>query len=57
MDVRKFAVNIINKRITEKTEIIKKKDDVLNQTEDRVLEPKLEKWRLKERKYEFSERI
>lgn len=55
-EIKDFAKKIITERNQTLEKQIKEIDNKLNH-ELRNLEPKLQKWRLKERKHEFVERI
>lgn len=51
-----FAKKIITERNEAHEKLIKEKDNILHD-EHRDIEVKLKKWRLKERKHDFVERI
>ena len=55
-DVKIYAERLFKKRNGEHFAELKKKDK-MSKLADRNLDQKLEKWRLKERKHEFHERI
>lgn len=56
-DIKDYAKKIMDKHNHKHYEKIKKEDNILNENTERDLDPKLKKWRLKERKIEFEEKI
>ena len=56
-EVKKYATKIINKRNDKHIKQIVDLEEQLNPTEERDLDPQLTKWRLKERKHDFTEKI
>jgi ABC-type phosphate transport system auxiliary subunit len=56
-DVKKYAEHMFKKRNIKHIDDIKKKDELLSKNHERNIEDRLEKWRLKERKKDFHERI
>lgn len=55
--MKKYAEHMFKKRNLKHIDEIKKKDELVSKNHERSLEDKLQKWRLKERKKEFHERI
>ena len=55
--VKALAETLIKKRGDKHVDTILKKDDMMSEIVERDLEAKLKKWRLKERKHDFQERI
>eukprot|EP00347_Sterkiella_histriomuscorum_P020948 403335841 len=56
-EVRDYAKHVIEKRDNMKVKYIVDRDDVMTDELEKDVEEKLRKWRLKERKHEFHERI
>jgi hypothetical protein len=56
-NVKRYATKIITKRNDNHVKVLIEKDNELNQEVERDLELKLKKWRLKERKHDFKEKI
>jgi hypothetical protein len=55
--VKEYSKKIISKRKQKCLDVIKKEENKLNGNSDRDIDTKLKKWRLKERKHEFEEKI
>ena len=56
-ETRDYAKSLFKKRNNKFYEEIKKVEDVKNKDENRNIQDKLKKWRLKLRKLEFTEKI
>jgi hypothetical protein len=56
-EVKSVAKHLISKRDDKHVKHLVEHDDALNPNHERDIEAKLKKWRLKERKHDFHERI
>jgi hypothetical protein len=56
INIKEFATKVIKERNESHEKVIKEKDNVLHEG-FRDIELKLQKWRLKERKHDFAEKI
>ena len=56
-EVKDFAKSLFQKKNTKFIALIKEKEEVMKNDQNRDIQEKLKKWRLKDRKLEFTEKI